>query len=297
MNQQEIFAILRNTPNLPHIHELSEIRHDGHPCKGIYRGHSQDSSFSIKIRKHYDPLTQSSISALEEVEFNPELYSPYLHIIEAESNLILIKEWELGKTIDRSVEQFLPEYFAKLARFNIRNVSDGNYISMYADGRFASSISDLISHEIKYHLGFWKDEISKRNILELIEPLYSGFGCIISEDNNLANLIFTENRQIRLIDLDWIQRGPNLYQFDRFSFFTKERKNRHSIYGALAKECYAAYFSEMSGSISQANDQIRAIEVLSVLRKNTYNRFFEKQDQYGNEIKHLQEVEFQHSFI
>jgi hypothetical protein len=298
MDQKEILQILHETRNIPVILELFEIQLNGKLCKGIYQARSEDSWYSIKIRPKDDALTQSAISVIQNIEYNFELFfSPYLHILESDSHLILIKEWEYGESIDETATTYLPDFFAKLARFNLKNASDGKFISMYADGRYASTIDDLISHEIEYHFRFWKDESSKNRIVDILQALYTGFGCIISEDNNLANLIVTENSNVKLIDLDWIQSGSNLYQFDHFSYFTNINPKRYAIHGALAKECYDAYFSELPGSRLQANDQIRAIEVLSTLRKNTYNRFFENQDQYGTEISNLKRIEQQHLFI
>ena len=54
-----------------------------------------------------------------------------------------------------------------------------------------------------------------------------------------------------------------------------------------AEECYKAYFNTLGIKDDEANEQIRAYELLSVLRKNTYLKYQKKDDdeEIGRRVK------------
>jgi hypothetical protein len=76
-------------------------------------------------------------------------------------------------------------------------------------------------------------------------------------------------------------RGINLYQFEKVDYFEFEEKTWYTITDE-AKDCYAAYFDELGINNDEANEQIRAFELLQVLRKNTYLKFSEGQNDHGH---------------
>ena len=72
-------------------------------------------------------------------------------------------------------------------------------------------------------------------------------------------------------------RGLNLYQFEKIDYFCFEKKEWYNITDE-AEECYRAYFNTLGIKDDEANEQIRAYELLSVLRKNTYLKYQKKDD-------------------
>ena len=61
------------------------------------------------------------------------------------------------------------------------------------------------------------------------------------------------------------------------NYYGFEKREWYNI-NEEAKECYKAYFETLGIKINEANEQIRAFELLQVLRKNTYLKFNGKGD-------------------
>jgi tryptophan 2,3-dioxygenase len=61
----------------------------------------------------------------------------------------------------------------------------------------------------------------------------------------------------------------NLHQFQWINYFGYEENAWYYI-TEEAKDCYDAYFRALGTSSEETNEQIRAIELLSVLRTNTF---------------------------
>jgi alcohol dehydrogenase YqhD (iron-dependent ADH family) len=68
-------------------------------------------------------------------------------------------------------------------------------------------------------------------------------------------------------------KGLNLYQFEKLNYFTFDENKWYNI-TEEAKECYTAYFEALGIKKELANEQIRAFELLQVLRTNSYKRSF-----------------------
>ena len=146
---------------------------------------------------------------------------------------------------------------------------------MYLDGKYFNDINELIDYEIDYHKKYFTGKMNSKDIMEVMQILKYGIPCIINEDMNRGNFIITGDGEYRIIDTEWIIRGSNLYQFQHVHFFDFDGKKWYNIIDE-AKECYAAYFETLGIKSAEANEQIRAIELLSVLRRNTYLKFFKK---------------------
>ncbi len=113
--------------------------------------------------------------------------------------------------------------------------------------------------------------------MEVMENLKNGIPCIINEDMNCGNMFITNNGEYKIIDTEWIINGINLYQFQHFDYFGFEEKTWYKITDE-AKECYEAYFKTLGVSNEEANEQIRAIELLNTLRENTYIKYSGKEN-------------------
>ena len=153
---------------------------------------------------------------------------------------------------------------------------------MYVDGRLFPTIDDLITHEIAEHLR-WVGAIDLRPLREALDALGSGFGCVIQEDTNVGNMILTTDGAPKFLDTEWIHASANLYQFDHMNPFGMSEAAWFNI-TEEAGECYAAYFDALGETRLKANDQIRAIELLSALRANTY-RAHRGSDDGGETLK------------
>ena len=121
---------------------------------------------------------------------------------------------------------------------------------------------------------------------EVLEVLKHGFTCIINEDMNCGNLFITDDEEYKIIDTEWIIKGINLYQFQHINYFGFDEKKWYNITDE-AKDCYEAYFCALGLSNAEANEQIRAMELLSVLRTNTFLKDSKKDndEEIGRRIK------------
>jgi thiamine kinase-like enzyme len=138
----------------------------------------------------------------------------------------------------------------------------------------------LVDYETGYHKEYFYDFKNSKEIMEVLQNLKNGLPCIIMEDMNPGNLFITNDKRYKFIDTEWIIRGINLYQFEKIDYFGFEEKAWYTITDE-AKECYTAYFDELGIKSDEANEQIRAFELLQVLRKNTYLKFCEGQNGPG----------------
>ena len=187
----------------------------------------------------------------------------------------MVSEWLNGiQPIDNN-RNLLPSFFEKLAYLNKQNIVNGHYTSMYMDGNYFNTIDDLIDWEINYHKQYLQIFIE---VNKYLKNLKLGLSCIILEDVNTGNLLLTNDGKYKYIDTEWIINGLNLYQFEKVDYFCFEEKDWYNITDE-ARECYRAYFNTLGIKDDEANEQIRAYELLSVLRKNTYLKHIKKDDE------------------
>jgi len=215
------------------------------------------------------------LSALND---NEDFVNKIVDIIEKENYIIMISKWLNGiQPIDINNRKLLPSFFEKLAYLNKQNIVNGPYTSMYVDGKYFETIDKLIDWEINYHKQYLQVIIDMDEIFNYLKNLNLGLSCIILEDFNTGNLLLTNNGKYKYIDTEWIMSGLNLYQFEKIDYFGYEEKTWYNITDE-AVECYRAYFNTLGINDDDANEQIRAYELLSVLRKNTYLKYTKKDD-------------------
>ena len=99
---------------------------------------------------------------------------------------------------------------------------------------------------------------------------------------NCGNMVLAKDGKYKIIDTEWIIKGTNLYQFQHIDYFGFNEKKWYNITDE-ADKCYEAYFNTLGVKLDESNEQIRAIELLNVLRENTYWKSTGKEN--DNEIK------------
>ena len=245
-------------------------------------GNDKLGYFSIKIRKTEEKNTKASINSLKEMNDIENYINNIIGIIEKDGYTLLVSEWVDGIQPIDIKRDTLPVFFAKLATFNKNNPTKGPFTSMYADGRYFNSVSEMIDWETNQHKKYFSEKLDTEAILSVMESLKKGIPCIINEDMNCGNFIVANDGKCKIIDTEWIIKGSNLYQFQHFDYFGFGGKKWYNI-TEEAEDCYRAYFEALGTSNVEANGQIKAIELLNILRENTQWKFSGNGD--DNEIE------------
>lgn len=292
MNEVEI--LLKDTKYEKFIGFIYPIELKGYVYKDLYKmGNDNIGYFALKLRSSNRSDVVESIKTLKTLSDPEGFINKYNDIFEKNGFLIMISNWLNGiQPIDGSNRKFLPEFFSKLALLNKNNIAKGHFTSMYADGNYFDTINELADYEINYHKNYFKDFVEIKYIAEVLNVLKHGMAAIILEDMNTGNLFLTKEGKYKFIDAEWIINGLNLYQFEKINYFGFEEKEWYNI-NEEAKECYKAYFETLGTKFCEANEQIRAFELLQVLRKNTYLKYYGKDndDEIKRRIKTVMEKE------
>jgi hypothetical protein len=251
--------------------------------KDLFKIGNKDSGyFVLKLRNSDRTDVIESIKILETLNDPENFVLKYNDIIEKDGFLIMVSDWLNGiQPMDKD-RNILPLFFAKLAQLNKNNIAKGLFTSMYVDGKHFSTIDELVDYEINYHKNDFKDIVEEECIVSILNKLKKGMATVILEDMNTGNLLMTDKGECKFIDTEWIINGLNLYQFEKIDYFGFDERKWYNI-NEEAKECYTAYFKTMGTELSEANEQIRAFELLQVLRKNTYIKYLGKDN--DDEIK------------
>jgi len=282
MEINEVENLLINTQYEQFIGNIQKVELKKNIYSDLFKmGNDKIGYFSIKIRKNTEKQVIDTINCLSEINDQENFINKIINHFEKDNYIIMISEWLKGiQPIDNN-RDLLPLFYEKLAYLNKQNIVKGPYTSMYADGKYFDTTSDLIDWEINYHKQYIKSIVEIDELLKYLNNLKHGISCIILEDVNTGNLFLTESGKYKYIDTEFIMRGLNLYQFEKMDYFCFEGKEWYNITDE-AKECYKAYFNMLRTKDDEANEQIRAYELLSVLRKNTYLKYLKKDD--DNEI-------------
>lgn len=290
MTIDEIANFLKSTEFTHIADSITYIKQNGEKLKNIYKiGNADSGYFVIKIRNQNYRYISDSLENLNLMVDESNLFFRYKQVFKHGDYLILISNFVFGQLLHPDHRSELPRLFSELAKFNKSNIISGPFTSMYADGNYFETTEELIEWELNYHFSFWVEEELNTIIRQYIQPLKMGLSCLISEDLNLGNMKLLPDNRIVFIDTEWLQRGLNLYQFDHINYFQLDEPEWYSI-STEAKLCYSAYFKEIEISLENANKQIKAFEILSVLRRNTYWRFFKMENKYGQEKLRLETV-------
>ena len=270
----ELEILLKNTKYEKFIGFIYQIELKNHIYKDLFKvGNENAGYFVFKIRNSNSKDVVESIEILKTLNDPEDFINKYNDIIEKDGFLIMVSNWLNGvQPIDNN-RKYLPGFFSKLAQLNKKNTAKGPFTSMYADGNHFNTINELIDYEINYHKNYFKDIIDTKYILEILSTLKRGTATIILEDMNTGNLLVTDKGKYKFVDAEWIINGLNLYQFEKMDYFGFEERKWYKI-NEESKECYTAYFETLGVKLEEANDQIRAFELLQVLRKNTYLKYF-----------------------
>jgi hypothetical protein len=291
MDIKELEILLKNTKYERFIGHINSVELKGYKYNDLFKiGNENTGYFALKIRNVNKKYVSESIENISKINDHEEFINKNRAIIEKNGFIIMVSDWLKGlQPIDHNRET-LPIFFSKLAYMNKQNIIKGPYTSMYADGNYFETIEDLINWEIDYHKKYLQDVMDIENIAGILEPLKNGLPCIILEDMNTGNLFITDDGKYKFIDTEWIIKGLNLYQFEKIDYFGFEEREWYNI-NTEAKECYSAYFETLGIKKEKANEQIRAFELLQVLRKNTYLKYFGKgnDEEIRNRIKTVKE--------
>jgi len=278
MEIKDVENILLGTQYEPFIGSLQKITIKNHIYDNHFKmGNGKLGYLVIKIRENNEQNVIDSINLLKIIKDKNNTINQNIEIIENNNNIIIISEWLEGKQPIDNNRESLHVFFSKLAMFNKDNIINGPYTSMYLDYKYFEKVNELINWEINYHKKYFIENMDKKLVLYILENLKKGISCIINEDMNCGNLYITNDGNYKIIDTEWIIRGSNLYQFQHFDYFGFDGKKWYKIIDE-AEECYRAYFETLGISNNEANDQIRAIELLNVLRENTYWKYTGKEN-------------------
>jgi hypothetical protein len=285
MEIYEVEKILSGNQYEPFIGSLQKMTFKDNVYNDLFRiGNEYLGHFVLKIRKKDTKNFTDSINCIKIANDVENIINKNIGIIEKENYILTISEWLEGEQPTDSNRDKLPLFFSKLAIFNKNNIIEGPYTSMYLDYNYFDNADELINWEINYHKKYFFENMDIKGIMEILDNLKHGITCLINEDMNCGNLFITNDGKYKIIDTEWIIRGINLYQFQHINYFGFDEKNWYNITDE-AKECYEAYFGTLGINNAEANEQIRAIELLNILRENTYLKYRKKNNDKGIEKK------------
>jgi hypothetical protein len=293
MDITELEKLLKNTKYERFIGSIYPIELKKYVYNDLFKiGNEDDGYFVLKLRNSNRKDVVESIKILETLNDPDDFILKYNDIMEKDGFLILVSDWLYGVQPIDNDRNLLPLFFEKLAILNKNNIGNGPFTSMYADGKYFNTINELVDFEINYHKYYFKDIVETKYIVNILNELKNGIATIILEDMNTGNLLITEKGECKFIDTEWIINGLNLYQFEKIDYFGFEENKWYNI-NEEAKDCYIAYFKTMGINFTEANEQIRAFELLQVLRTNTYLKYSGKDndDEIKRRIKIVMEKE------
>jgi len=285
METQEIEKILKGTQYEPFIGTFQKVVLKDFVYPTLFKIGNEDLGyFALKIRDKKETNFKDSIDCIKIAKDVDNFINAITGDIENENYVIAISKWLNGKQPIDNDRDRMPLFFSRLATFNKNNIVSGPYTSMYTYGRYFDTVNELIDWEINYHKKFFFESMETKRIMEVLEVLKCGLACIINEDMNCGNLFITGDGKFKIVDTEWIIKGINLYQFQHINYFGFDEKTWYNITDE-AKGCYEAYFGTVGLSNAEANEQIRAMELLNVLRINTMLKDSKKDDDAGIEKK------------
>jgi hypothetical protein len=293
MNVNDLELLLKNTKYEQFIGFVNNVELKGHIYEDLFKiGSENIGYFALKIRENNKKYVLDSIKNISIIKDNEKFIHKNIDAIHKDNYIIMVSEWLYGlQPIDNN-RKYLPKFFSLLANFNKQNKVNRKFTSMYVDGNYFDNIKDLIDWEIKYHKNYMQDIMETKEIIEILKIMEYGLSCVILEDMNTGNLIITNDGKYKFLDTEWIINGLNLYQFEKIDYFGFEERKWYNI-NEEAKDCYFAYFETLGIKINEANEQIKAFELLKVLRDNTYLKHFGKNndEEIIKRINKVKEIE------
>jgi hypothetical protein len=301
---KELENLLEGTNYVHFIGHIKYAELNGYKYNDLLKIGNENTGFlALKIRKNdkneynENKYAIDSIRDMGIMKDKDDFVNKCKDIFRKNDYIIMVSDWLNGvQPIDNNREH-LPKFYSLLAQFNKQNIVKGPYTSMYVYQNHFETIDDLVNWEINYHKKYFQEICETNEIEEVIKCLKNGLPCIILEDMNTGNLFVTDDGQYKYIDTDWIINGLNLYQFERIDYFGFDERIKFNV-NEEARDCYSAYFETLGIRAEDANDQIRAFELLQVLRTNTCLICHGDDSYNGEEIKRrIKIVMGQDSFI
>ena len=281
MDTDKLELLLKGTKYEAFSRFISPVELKGHKYNNVYKiGNETLGYFALKISENNEKPTLDTTCYTSPINDSEGFMHRYEDAIVKSGVKIMVSKWLNGvQPIDNGREH-LPNFFSSLARLNKQNIAKGPYTSMYADGNYFDTASDLVNWEINYHKKYLQDmpeidEVANDEIVNAARIIERGLPCIILEDMNTGNLIVTDDGKCKFLDTEWIMNGVNLYQFEKIDYFGFEERKWYNV-NDEAQDCYTAYFEALGVKQGEANEQIRAFELLKVLRENTYLKYLGK---------------------
>lgn len=267
------------------------MHNENHNLINIYKVDIPDSkSKIIKIRDKNSINIKNALTYVNCINDKENFIEKYTAIHELNDFYYLFTDYIEGYSPIDNKDVIMPEVFSKLANIHTNNKSLGQYFSKYSDGRISESIDHMIMSEVSYHLDFLETtNIIKNEIESSIVNLNTCIPCLIHEDVHPGNVMVTKNEgDIKLIDCEWIHPGINIYDFEYIDLF--EINNKWWNISSSGIKCYRSYFNNLDMDHKVANDQIKAFEILKLLRFNTYIKYFKIENKYHLVDKTLRNI-------
>ncbi|QQO10049.2 hypothetical protein [Breznakiella homolactica] len=187
-------------------------------------------------------------------------------------NYFVLEKYVEGDTDPETIRAIMPGIFYKIGVFHRENKAEGRVWSMYSDGRKFDSIEDMVRYEFSYHESYWEDTKTLDPCLSAVMNLTKGFRTVLHGDLHLGNVILRDSGPV-LIDTEWSALSLNMFEFEHVDFFGISRDYSEKVTDN-ALDCYRAYFYALGINEKISNELIRGYNVLKVMRKNTYDRYY-----------------------
>ena len=294
----KLLKLLSETKYATLIQNVEEITINGYKIPNLFKITTKDNRyFSFKIRSIDKYNITDSIEILKSIVNQSELLVGYNDVVLQGNNYILISEWIDGIQPISSDRENLPLYFKELALFNKSNICEGPFTSMYLDGKRFETIEEMISFEFNNHIQYYEGKHSHNYIKDQIKYLLNGIGCLIIEDMNTGNMIMNKLKNIIFIDMDYLSKGLNIYQFDHINLMKFNKSEWWNI-TAEAKNCLNSYFQTLGVSKNEAIKQIKSYYIFSILRNISYQKWnkcyinYDKVDENIEQIVSINKLEY-----
>lgn len=280
MEVPELEALLERTPYAGLAASARRVSLKGFEYPDLFRVGGEDgNSYAVKLRPADQANIADSLACLA-VRKDPEgLIQDYTGTFVVDGWRILVSPWLEGRQPIDGGREALPRFFALLARFNRDNPSAGPYTSMYLNGRRYAAIAELVDAEVETCLAAIDDGFPGAEAREALGALKSGLACLVNEDVNTGNMFFARGGKPVFIDTEWLHSGLNLHQFDHLNLLGFDEEAWYNI-TEEARDCYVAYFEALGLPRRLADEQIRARELLAVLRQDAYWRWKKEEAKY-----------------
>lgn len=290
MERAELATLLERTPYSGLADTARRVSLKGFEYPDLFRiGSATGDSYAVKLRPTDQTNLTDSLECLSTRKDPEGLIQDYAGTFVVGGWRVLVSPWLEGSQPIDANREALPRFFALLARFNRDNPSAGPYSSMYLDGRSYAGIDELVDAEVEACLAAVDGDFPGAEARETLRALKCGLACLVNEDVNTGNMFLVHGEKPVFIDTEWLHRGLNLHQFDHLNLLGFDEESWYNI-TAEARDCYVAYFEALRIPPRLANEQIRAREMLSVVRQDAFWRWKKDESRYPESARRARTV-------